>query len=168
MLSKQPSPSSNSSLDHEFLQQNSEELDSIELFAELSEGFTIAFLEVNSDPDRAVVIEYLKNSDRFPKVQWVAISLVDEDLRYFGLEVRERLEAVELIPDRQPVLLISGLERSIGVVSEYPEVLSNLNMERDSFPRILPYPIVLLLPSYAITRCARYAPDFWSWKSIEA
>ncbi len=167
MLSKQPSPSSNSSLDTEFLQHNAEELDSIELFAELSEGFTIAFMEVNSDTDRAVVIEYLKNSDRFPKVQWVLISLVDEDLRYFGLEVRERLEAAPLIPDRQPVLLISGLERSIGVAGEYPEVLSNLNMERDSYPRILPYPIVLLLPSYAITRCARFAPDFWSWKSIE-
>ncbi len=167
MLSKQPSPSSNSSLDTEFLQRNAEELDSIELFAELSEGFTIAFMEVNSDRDRKIVIEYLKNSDRFPAVQWVPITLADKDLQYFGLEVREQLQELELKPDRRTVLLISGLERSIGVASEYPEVLSNLNMERDSYPRILPYPIVLLLPSYAITRCARFAPDFWSWKSIE-
>ncbi len=167
MLSKQPSPSSNNNPEAQFLQRNVEELASIELFAELSAGFTIAFMEVNSDPDRAVVIEYLKNSDKFPQVQWVPIRLADEDLRYFGLEVREQLQGLELSPDRRPVLLISGLERSIGVASEYPEVLSNLNMERDSYPRILPYPIVLLLPSYAITRCARFAPDFWSWKSIE-
>jgi tetratricopeptide (TPR) repeat protein len=167
MLSKQPLVSSNSSLDAKFLQRNAEELDSIELFAKLSEGFTIAFMEVNSDRDRAIVIEYLKHSDRFPDVQWVPIALADERLQYFGLEVREQLQSVELIPDRQPVLLISGLERSIGATGDYPQVLSNLNMERDSYPRILPYPIVLVLPSYAITRCARFAPDLWSWKSIE-
>jgi tetratricopeptide (TPR) repeat protein len=167
MLSKQPLLSSSSSLDATFLQRNAEQLNSIELFAKLSEGFTIAFMEVNSDRDRGTVIEYLEHSDNYPDVQWISIVLSDENLQYFGLEVREKLQSVKLLPDRQPVLLISGLERSIGGAGEYPQVLSNLNMERDSYPRILPYPIVLLLPSYAITRCARYAPDFWSWKSIE-
>jgi tetratricopeptide (TPR) repeat protein len=167
MLSKQPLLSSSSSLDAPFLQRNAEQLDSIELFAKLSEGFTIAFMEVNSDRDRGTVIEYLEHSDNYPDVQWISIVLSDESLQYFGLEVREKLQSVKLLPDRQPVLLISGLERSIGGAGEYPQVLSNINMERDSYPRILPYPIVLLLPSYAITRCARYAPDFWSWKSIE-
>jgi tetratricopeptide (TPR) repeat protein len=100
-------------------------------------------------------------------VQWIPIALTDENLQYFGLEVREKLQTIALSPDRQTVLLISGLERSIGAFGEYPAVLSNLNMERDSYPHLLPYPIVLLLPSYAITRCARYAPDFWSWKSID-
>jgi tetratricopeptide (TPR) repeat protein len=166
MLSKQPLPSSSSNLKTEFVQRNSEELDSIELFAELSTGFTLAFLEANSERDRQLVVEYLKNSDQFPRVQWIPIALADEDLQYFGLEVLEKLQAITVKPDRQPVLLISGLERSIGAVGEYPAVLSNLNMERDSYPRTLPYPIVLLLPSYAITRCARYAPDFWSWKSV--
>jgi tetratricopeptide (TPR) repeat protein len=181
MLSKQPLPSSSSSLEvlpdqpvlaissqqNEFLQRNAEKLGSIELFAELSVGFTIAFMEVNTDRDRQIVIEYLQNSDRFPHVQWISIALADENLQYFGLEVREKLQAIALSPDRQTVLLISGLERSIGAFGEYPAVLSNLNMERDSYPHLLPYPIVLLLPSYAINRCARYAPDFWSWKSID-
>jgi tetratricopeptide (TPR) repeat protein len=181
MLSKQPLPISSSSLEvlpdqpvlaislqqNEFLQRNAEKLGSIELFAELSAGFTIAFMEVNTDRDRQIVIEYLQNSDRFPHVQWIPIALADENLQYFGLEVREKLQSIALNPDRQTVLLISGLERSIGAFGEYPAVLSNLNMERDSYPHLLPYPIVLLLPSYAITRCARYAPDFWSWKSID-
>jgi tetratricopeptide (TPR) repeat protein len=167
MLSKQPLLSSNKLPESQFLQRNAEQLNSIELFAKLSEGFTIAFMEVNSDRDRGMVIEYLEHSDNYPDVQWVLIVLSDEGLQYFGLEVREKLQSVKLMPDHQPVLLISGLERSIGGAGEYPQVLSNLNMERDSYPRILPYPIVLLLPSYAITRCARYAPDFWSWKSIE-
>jgi tetratricopeptide (TPR) repeat protein len=167
MLSKQPSLSSNKLPESQFLQRNAEQLESIELFAKLSEGFTIAFMEVNSDRDRRIVIEYLRNSDRFPDVQWVPIALADEGLQYFGLEVLEKLQAIELSHDRQPVLLISGLERSIGGYGDYPPILSNLNLERDSYPRILPYPIMLLLPSYAITRCARFAPDFWSWKSIE-
>jgi tetratricopeptide (TPR) repeat protein len=166
MLFKQPLPSSSSNLETEFVQRNAEELNSIELFAELSTGFTIAFLEANSERDQQLVIEYLNNSDRFPRVQWIPIALADENLQYFGLEVLEKLQAITVNPDRQPVLLISGLERSIGAVGEYPAVLSNLNMERDSYPRTLPYPIVLLLPSYAMTRCARYAPDFWSWKSV--
>ncbi len=184
MLSKQPLPSSNNNLDAlpdkrrgenqalplqqaDFLQRNAEELNSIELFAELSTGFTIAFMEVNTDRDRQIVIEYLKNSDQFPTVQWVTIALASENLEYFGLEVQEKLQDVSLSPDCRPVLLISGLERSIKGFGEYPPILTNLNMERDIYPHILPYPIVLLLPSYAITRCARYAPDFWSWKSIE-
>ncbi len=167
MLSKQPLLSSNNNHEVQFLQRNAEELANIELFADLSAGFTIAFMEVNSDRDRQIAIEYLKHSDKFPAVQWVPINLADEDLQYFGLEVREQLQGIKLSSDRRPVLLISGLERSIGAAGEYPQMLSNLNMERDSYPRILPYPVVLLLPSYAITRCARYAPDFWSWKSIE-
>jgi hypothetical protein len=70
MLSKQPLPSSSSNLEvlpdqpasviflqqNEFLQRNAEKLGSIELFAELSAGFTIAFLEVNTDRDRQIVI----------------------------------------------------------------------------------------------------------------
>lgn len=69
-------------------------------------------------------------------MQWVSIVLSNEGLQYFGLEVREKLLSVKLQPDCQPVLLISGLERSIGGAGEYPQVLSNLNMKRDSYPRI--------------------------------
>jgi tetratricopeptide (TPR) repeat protein len=167
MSSKKPLLSSSNSHKEQFLQHNAAELDGIELFAELSEGFTIGFMEANSDLDREFVVDYFKNRDQPNTVQWVTIRLAEEDLQYFGLEVRKQLQAVELIPGRKPVLLISGLERSIGVTAEYPDVLVNLNMERDSYPRILPYPVIFLLPSYALARVAHYAPDFWAWKSIE-
>jgi hypothetical protein len=167
MSSKKPSLSSSNSHKEQFLQRNAAELDGIELFAELSEGFTLGFMEVNSDLDREIVAEYFKDSDQSTTVQWVSIKFADEDLQYFGLEVKEQLHTVELIPGRKPVLLILGLERSIGVTGWYPPVLVNLNTERDSYPRILPYPIILLLPSYAMTRIAQYAPDFWAWKSTE-
>jgi tetratricopeptide (TPR) repeat protein len=167
MSSKKPLLSSSNSHKKQFLQHNAAEFDAIELFAELSEGFTLGFMEANSDLDREFVVEYFKNRDQSNTVQWVTIRLAEEDLQYFGLEVRKQLQAVELIPGRKPVLLISGLERSIGVTAEYPDVLVNLNMERDSYPRILAYPVIFLLPNYALARVAHYAPDFWAWKSIE-
>lgn len=60
-----------------------------------------------------------------------------------------------------------GLENAIGGYGDYPDILSNLNFARDSYPRRLPYPVLFLLPNYALTRFARFAPDFWAWKSME-
>jgi tetratricopeptide (TPR) repeat protein len=149
------------------LRQNASKLDSIKLFADLSEGFTFGCMVVNSDLDRKLVRDYFRAINQPNSVQWISIKLEDENLQHFGMEVQQQLQAINLQNDKKPVLLISGLENSIGVDSEYPEILVNMNMERDNYPRILPYPIVLLLPSYAVIRIARYAPDFWSWKSTE-
>jgi tetratricopeptide (TPR) repeat protein len=167
MLSKKPLLNSNSSLDSPFLRQNASKLDSIKLFADLSEGFTFGCMVVNSDIDRKLVRDYFRAIDQPNSVQWISIKLEDENLQYFGMEVQQQLQSINLLNDKKPVLLISGLENSIGVNGEYPEILVNMNMERDDYPRILPHPTILLLPSYAVTRIARYAPDFWSWKSIE-
>jgi tetratricopeptide (TPR) repeat protein len=167
MLSKKPLLNSNSSLDSPFLQENASELDSIKLFADLSEGFTFGCMVVDSDVDRNLVVNYFEQVDQPNSVQWISIKLEDENLQFFGLEVHQQLQAINLQNDQKPVLLISGLENSIGVNGEYPEILVNMNMERDDYPRILPHPTILLLPSYAVTRMARYAPDFWSWKSTE-
>jgi tetratricopeptide (TPR) repeat protein len=167
MLSKKPLLNSNSSLDSPFLRQNASKLDSIKLFADLSEGFTFGCMVVNSDLDRKLVRDYFRTIDQPNSVQWISIKLEDENLQYFGLEVKQQLQAINLQNNKNPVLLISGLENSIGINGEYPEILVNMNMERDDYPRILPYPIILLLPSYAVIRMARYAPDFWDWKSTE-
>jgi tetratricopeptide (TPR) repeat protein len=167
MLSKKPLLNSNSSLDSPFLRQNASKLDSIKLFADLSEGFTFGCMVVNSDIDRKLVRDYFRAIDQPNSVQWISIKLEDENLQYFGMEVQQQLQSINLLNDKKPVLLISGLENSIGVNGEYPEILVNMNMERDDYPRILPHPTILLLPSYAVTRIARYAPDFWSWKSTE-
>jgi tetratricopeptide (TPR) repeat protein len=167
MLSKKPLLNSNSSLDSPFLRQNASKLDSIKLFADLSEGFTFGCMVVNSDLDRKLVVNYFEQVDQPTSVQWVSIKLEDENLQYFGLEVKQQLQAINFLNDKKPVLLISGLENSIGVNGEYPEILVNMNMERDDYPQILPYPIILLLPNHAVIRVAYYAPDFWSWKSTE-
>ncbi|MFP5271893.1 tetratricopeptide repeat protein [Coleofasciculus sp.] len=60
-------------------------------------------------------------------------------------------------------LIIIGLEKSIGMSGDYPPVLQDLNFVRDAFTASVPHPILFILPDYAITRLAKYAPDFWAW-----
>jgi hypothetical protein len=64
-------------------------------------------------------------------------------------------------------LTIGFLEVSFGTdeLSEYPPVLQDLNFVRDAYSTSVPYPILFVLPDYAITRIAKYAPDFWAGRS---
>ncbi|MFM6813002.1 MAG: hypothetical protein ACKPJ4_13865, partial [Dolichospermum sp.] len=57
------------------------------------------------------------------------------------------------------------LEKSIGVFGEYPPFLQDLNFVRDAYKKTVPYPILFILPDYAINRLAKFAPDFWAWRS---
>lgn len=66
--------------------------------------------------------------------------------------------------DKKLVLIITGLENSIGRNKEYPSVLQDLNFVRDAYVADVPHPILFFLPDYALTRLAKYAPDFWAWK----
>jgi hypothetical protein len=38
---------------------------------------------------------------------------------------------IKITPDKKLILLITGLEKSIGILEEYPSVLANLNFVRD-------------------------------------
>jgi tetratricopeptide (TPR) repeat protein len=53
----------------------------------------------------------------------------------------------------------------IGVFGDYPPVLQDLNFVRDAYKTSVPHPILFFLPDYAITRLAKFAPDFWAWRS---
>ncbi|WP_103669837.1 tetratricopeptide repeat protein [Pseudanabaena sp. BC1403] len=166
MLSKEPlTPSGNP--EEDFLLRNAEALQKIAIFADLSEGFTVGFVEVNLERDRNFTIRALESSKKNPELQWISLHFDDPDLHYLIAAITDSLQNVELIPDRKTVLLISGLEKTIGGYGDYPPLLSNLNIARDTYGHKLPYPILFLLPSYAMTRFARFAPDFWAWKSIE-
>jgi tetratricopeptide (TPR) repeat protein len=166
MLSKEPlTPSGNP--EEDFLLRNAEALQKIAIFADLSEGFTVGFVEVNLERDRNFAIRALESSKDNPELQWISLHFDDPDLHYLIATITDSLQKVELIPDKKIVLLISGLEKTIGGYGDYPPLLSNLNIARDTYGHKLPYPILFLLPSYAMTRFARFAPDFWAWKSIE-
>ena len=58
-----------------------------------------------------------------------------------------------------------GLESGIPYDQPNSRILAELNLGRDLFPRDVPSPLVIWLPDYAVTAVARFAPDFWAWRS---
>ena len=89
------------------------------------------------------------------------------DLRFLRDEIVQRLPTIERHPDQKLVLVVLGLKEAIGVnlQGDYPPVLQDLNFVRDAYKRTVPHPILFFLPDYAITRLAKFAPDFWAWRS---
>jgi tetratricopeptide (TPR) repeat protein len=167
MLSNEPLTPSMPPPEADFRRRNAEALRKIAIFADLSEGFTVGIVEVALERDRAWAIQALLAGHEPPDVQWIVLNLTDPHLRYLMAAITEALQGVEKLPGQKIVLLLSGLEQAIGGYGDYPPILSNLNIARDTYAHALPYPMVFLLPSYAVTRLARFAPDFWAWKSIE-
>ena len=62
-------------------------------------------------------------------------------------------------------VFVTGLEYGIPYDQPNARILAELNLGRDAFPRDVPHPLVIWLPDYAVTAVARFAPDFWAWRS---
>ena len=167
MLFKKPLTNSTGRPEEVFLLRNAEALQKIAIFADLSEGFTVGFVEVASDIECALAIQSLEAHNNNLELQWISLKFDDPDLRYLITAISDALQKIELIPEKKVVLMLRGLEKAIGAYGDYPIILSNLNIARDTYTHKLPYPMLFFLPSYAMTRFARFAPDFWAWKSIE-
>jgi tetratricopeptide (TPR) repeat protein len=151
----------------EFLDINQEAINELATFAQIYQGFTLAFAEVNFALDVQVLLKVLKNHPRCQDVHFVVIEITDPELEFVLLELKEGLQQATLEPDKKIVIVVLGLERAIGFVEteKTPEVLENLNFARNVFTEQLPYPIIFVLPDYAVTRLARGARDFWAWAS---
>jgi tetratricopeptide (TPR) repeat protein len=164
MQQKINNPDQNSA---EFLGFNLEAINELATFAEISEGFTLAFAEVNFALDIQVLLKALKNHRRCQDIQFVVIEITDSELEFVLTELKERLQQTTIEPNKKIVIVVLGLERAIGFVEteKTPEVLENLNFARNVFTVQLPYPVIFILPDYALTRLARGARDFWAWAS---
>lgn len=132
-------------------------------FLRMSVNFKFAFAEINFPPDCDILIEELLNSSECKDLQFLVVNLDSPDLLFVLEELKKSVAAVHQEVDKKLVLIVRGVEKSIGTNKDFPAVLTNLNYARDSFPLALPYPILFLLPEYAVNRLAQFAPDFWSW-----
>jgi tetratricopeptide (TPR) repeat protein len=152
-----------------FRSLNDDAIQSLLAMLDLSQGFTIAFAECNFWQDGVALVaalnEEIAGDPEWEELQLEAWEFNDPDLRYFLDELSKRLETLPRQEGKKLVLVLSGLENAIGVVGEYPPFLVDLNFVRDAYARIVPHPVVFVLPDYAITRVANFAPDFWAWKS---
>lgn len=148
-----------------FLALNQEALAQLVTFVDFAaERLTIAFVEVNFAGDRDILIETLKQHSRCQDIQFAVLHFPDPNLRFLRNAILDALSQIQPEPDKKLVLVVTGLEHSIGMVGDYPPVLQDLNYIRDAFTHSVPHPILVCLPDYALTRLANYAPDFWAWR----
>ena len=129
----------------------------------VDEKLNIGFAEINFAQDRDLVIKNLIEDPNCQDIQFAVLDFPDPDLRFLRDEIVTALKQIKINPEQKLILLVTGLEKSIGVLGEYPDVLVNLNYVRDDFRKSVCQPIIFWLPDYALTRLAKYAPDFWAW-----
>ncbi|GCL35291.1 hypothetical protein SR1949_03830 [Sphaerospermopsis reniformis] len=134
-------------------------------FVDFSEKLTLGFIEINFPTDAELLINALKTDYKCQEVQFVTLNFPDPNLRFLRDAIIQELPKVEKEANKKLVLIIQGLEKSIGLSGEYPPVLQDLNFVRDAYKKTVPHPILFILPDYAINRLAKFAPDFWAWRS---
>ena len=149
----------------QFLNLNQQSFAELLTFIDFADRFTIGFVEINFPPDTDILIELLKNHRQCQEIQFCCLEFADPELRFLRDEIVKILPTVQLEPNKKLVLIIRGLENSIGMFGDYPPVLTDLNFVRDGYKTSVPHPVIFILPDYAITRLAKFAPDFWDWKS---
>jgi tetratricopeptide (TPR) repeat protein len=146
-------------------QQSEKAFRQLVAFVNASEGLTIGFIESNFKLDTDATLEALQQGPTCQKIQFEVLNFPDPQLRFVRDLIVQALQNLQVAPDKKLVLIIRGLEQSIGMTGDYPPMLQDLNFVRDDFVKSIPHPLLFCLPDYAITRLARYASDFWAWKS---
>ena len=170
--------------------ENISTLDRLVRSIDLAEGFALFFARCNVPALRSELMLVATQQLAALGVEIVEVAFEDE-----SANVRERLrlaleaadkDAKTPIPVEIPALLqplavaeppagytaggkravfVTGLEYGIPYDQPNARILAELNLGRDVFPRDVPHPLVIWLPDYAVTAVARFAPDFWAWRS---
>jgi len=137
-----------------------EELYAIFRLIKYSEGFSFGYAQCNSVPLRRVLADELRPLLAREKINLMEVNLSQpvENLRQ---SIKSRLDKVS----GRSAIFVYGFEHSLGAGLHPEKPLSILNMERELFPKELPYPMILWLPAYALSRVQQYAPDFFAWRS---
>jgi tetratricopeptide (TPR) repeat protein len=124
----------------------------------------LSFIEINFEPDKRLLLEILQNYPDCQNIEFLILEFADPQLRFLQDELITQLKAFTPAPQKKLVVMLLGLEHSIGMTGSYPPVLQDLNFIRDSLINTVPHPLLLILPDYSLTRVAKYAPDFWAWR----
>jgi tetratricopeptide (TPR) repeat protein len=146
---------------------NQESFDQLLTFVDIvpDNAFDLGFIESNFAKDRDAIIQALISHPDCQEMQFEILDFPDPDLRFLMDEILKVLPTVKLQPHKKLILIVRGLEHSIGMTGEYPPMLVDLNWVRDAYPIKVPHPMLFCLPDYAITRVANFAPDLWAWNS---
>lgn len=149
----------------QFLNLNRQSFAELLTFIDFADRLTIGFVEINLLADTDILIEFLENHPQCQEIEFVCLEFLDPKLRFLRDEIIKILPKVQVKKNKKLVVIIRGLENSIGIFGDYPPVLTDLNFVRDAYKTSLPHPVLFILPDYAISRLAKFAPDFWDWRS---
>lgn len=147
------------------IQQNQDAFKRLVAFVQVAEGLTIGIVEANFARDLDALLVALQEHPDCETFQFEVLTFADPNLKSLRNAILEALPTLDPEIRKKRVVVVRGLEHSIGMLGDYPPMVQDLNFIRDDLVASLPYPLLLCLPDYAITRLARYAPDFWAWKS---
>ncbi|MGB5592985.1 MAG: O-linked N-acetylglucosamine transferase, SPINDLY family protein, partial [Crocosphaera sp.] len=109
-----------------FLTRNQNKLSELLTFIDFSEGLTIGFIEVNRKEETNWIIESLMNHSQCQNIQFIVLDIDGSQVRFLLDEILNYLSKNPPIQDKKQVLIIKGLENSIGL-NDYPPILQNLN-----------------------------------------
>ncbi|HEV7860255.1 MAG TPA: tetratricopeptide repeat protein [Pyrinomonadaceae bacterium] len=126
---------------------------------QLAQGFKLIFARCNQPDQRQKLIAALRAELPGLKVQEIHFN---EPVPHLLDALRERIKSPT--PD---ALFVSGLEYSLPTAAEAHATpfVANLNASRNSFPQVIPCPLVLWLPEYILNAIMLGAPDFFSIRS---
>ncbi|MBE9102485.1 tetratricopeptide repeat protein [Vacuolonema iberomarrocanum] len=148
-----------------FLALNQEAFEQLVTFVDfVADRFTLGFVSVNFANDRDHLINHLRHHPRCQDIQFEVFHVPDPNLTFLRDALLEEIPRRAWNAEKKPVLVVTGLEYAIGMIGDYPIVLQDLNYVRDAFITSIPHPMLVCLPDSALTRLARYAPDFWAWR----
>jgi tetratricopeptide (TPR) repeat protein len=152
-----------------FLKLNEEEFGYLATFLDFApESLAIGFVAIDFPRDRDTLFSLLVRDDRCRDIQFEVFHCDDRRLRFLRDLLMVELPKRKPLAGKKLVVVITGLEASIGVVGEYPPVLVDLNYVRDGFTRSVPHPMLICVPDATLTRIAKFAMDFWAWRMAVA
>jgi tetratricopeptide (TPR) repeat protein len=126
---------------------------------QLAEGFKLYFVSCNQPQQQRRLSTALRAA--LPE-------LTVQELQLSG-PIPHLLDALQQFVEEPPpgAVFVSGLEYSLPVAQEADATpfVANLNAARNSFPHVVPCPLVLWVPEYVLVAIARGAPDFFSVRS---
>lgn len=135
------------------------ELRALSQALQLAEGFKLIFARCNQPQQQQKLIAALRAGLPQLSIQEIHFG---EPLTHLLDELRSRIATPP--PD---ALFVSGLENSIPVAAhaDATPLVANLNASRNSFPQVVPCPLVLWIPEYILNAIMLGAPDFFSVRS---
>ena len=148
-----------------FLALNGDEFNHLVTFLDFApESLTIGFVAIDFPRDRETLFHLLAQDERCQDVQFEMFHCDDRKLRFLRDQLIVEMPKRIPLPGKKLVVVITGLEESIGLLGEYPPVLQDLNYVREGFTSTVPHPLLICIPDTTLTRLAKFAPDFWAWR----